>query len=175
MTRINTKRKEGSKLVFQTKSYTWGAVKYPVAAETVGSVFEKIEARDGRITKESFLEESRPEDSVTHELFEWDDQVAAERYRLVQAGKIINNLEVHVTTVNNPEPVQTKAVVSVTPEPFEKAEYTSIETAFAQRDTRDIVLKNALRELRSFERKYSGLKELADVFRAIDELNDLEA
>lgn len=157
-------------MIFQTKSYTWGAIQYPVAAEKVGQVIEKIEERDGHVTKESFLEESRPENSVTHGLFEWDDQKAAEKYRLVQSGKIINNLEVHVTTVDNPEPIQTKAVVSVSHEPLEKARYTSIEAAFSNANTREIVIENAKRELECFKCKYAGLKELADVFAAIDDL-----
>lgn len=157
-------------MVFQTKTYTWGAIQYPVAAETVGEVLEKIEARDGKITKESFLEESRPEGSVTHGLFEWDDQKAAERYRLVQAGKIIHNLEVHVTVEDRPEPIQTKAVVSVTPGRQEKAQYASIETAFSHTDTREVVLYNARRELECFRQKYAGLQELAGIFEEIDRL-----
>lgn len=156
-------------MVFQTKTYTWGAIQYPVEAETVGGVLEKIEARDGKITKESFLEESRPEGSATHGLFEWDDQKAAERYRLVQAGKIIHNLEVHVTVEENAEPVQTKAVVSVTPGRQEKAQYVSIETAFSHTNSREIVLANAKRDLECFKQKYAGLQELADVFAAIDD------
>ena len=60
------------------KKYSWRAGK-SVSAQVAGEVMEMIEKRDGELTKEAFLEESRPEDSPTHGLFEWDDAVASEK------------------------------------------------------------------------------------------------
>ena len=88
--------------LFKSK-YSWrGGFAYKVPASTVGSALESIEARDGNVTSQSFLEYSRPEDSATHSMFEWDDTIAAEKYRLRQAGAIINQLEVKIEFENSP-------------------------------------------------------------------------
>jgi hypothetical protein len=48
--------------------------------------------------------------------------------------------------------------------------YTSTQTALSKDATRRILLNNAKAELQAFKRKYSTLKELSDVFSAIDEV-----
>lgn len=150
-------------------NYRWGnGAQYSVPAETVGKTLEHIEERDGAISKEAFLEESRPEESATHEMFEWDDEKAAEKYRLVQSGRIINNLVVDVTIESvSEEPTTAKAIVNVTEDRNKKAVYQSVVTAMGNTDSREIILKHALEELNTFKTKYSDLQELAGVFSAI--------
>lgn len=70
-------------MVYKKYSYKHG--KTGASAQTVGETLERIEKRDGAVTKEAFLEESRPEDSPTHAMFEWNDGIAAEKYRLEQS------------------------------------------------------------------------------------------
>lgn len=48
-------------MVYKKYSYKHG--KTGASAQTVGETLERIEARDGAVTKEAFLEESRPEDT----------------------------------------------------------------------------------------------------------------
>ena len=43
----------------------------------------------GNITAKALLEEARDKESFLHKFFEWDDSVAAERYRLSQAKNLI--------------------------------------------------------------------------------------
>lgn len=160
-------------MVFLSKTYSWGSgVQYSVPADIVGQSLEAIEARDGNVTKEAFLEESRPEDAPTHSLFEWNDSVAAEKYRLEQSRKVINNLVVTVHTEKQEEPITAKALVNVEPEAHKHASFISITTAMSSTDTAEIVLRHALEELETFESKYRSLKELAHVFAAIDELKE---
>ena len=82
-------------MVYQ-KEYSW-KVSHGVPAQIAGEVMEKIEQRDGKLTKEAFLEESRPVDSPTHSCFEWDDGIAAEKFRLEQARHTINDIQVMQT------------------------------------------------------------------------------
>lgn len=160
-------------MVFLSKSYSWGSgVKYSVPADVVGHTLEGIEERDGKVTKKAFLEESRPEDAPTHSMFEWNDAIAAEKYRMVQSGKIINNLVVTVHSEEREEPITAKALVNVEPEENKHASFISITTAMSSADTAEIVLKHALAELETFENKYRSLKELADVFAAIDKVRE---
>jgi len=60
---------------------------------------EKI-AVNGRLTPESVIEASKPEDHPLHSYFEWDDAKAAHEHRLHQARKIISAVPVvrEVTT-----------------------------------------------------------------------------
>lgn len=153
-------------------NYSWGnGAQYSTPAETVGKTLERIEERDGAITKEAFLEESRPAESPTHEMFEWDDRKAAEKYRLVQSGKIINNLVVDITVEGvSEEPTTAKAIVNVTEDRNKKAVYQSVVTAMESTDSRTIILNHALEELNAFKAKYSNLQELVGVFEAIREV-----
>ena len=149
------------------KRYSW-RVHHGVPAEVAGKVMEEIQERDGEVTKEAFLEESRPEDSPTHGCFEWDDSVAAERFRLHQSQMCILDLVVRVEKVNEDKPRKAPAFINVSSE--KKARYTDIEQALSKEDSRRIVLQNALKELETFREKYEGLVELTDVFAAIIEV-----
>ena len=80
-------------MVYKTrKRYRWNAYQYKVSAETAGSVMEQIERERGSVDKESFLEASRPEDSPTHDLFEWDDSIITDMSeQLTQRLLLMNN------------------------------------------------------------------------------------
>ena len=49
------------------------------------------EIGDKKVTPQEILEKARDETSELHKCFEWDDSVAAERYRLQQAGNLSEN------------------------------------------------------------------------------------
>ena len=46
-------------------------------------------------------------------------------------------------------------------------------TAMSRADTRAILLRNAIADLRAFKAKYAALTELAKVFEAIGEMTDI--
>ena len=143
-----------------------------VDANTVGGVMEEIEEHHGSVTSELFLEASRSEDSPTHGVFEWDDNAAAEKYRLHQASRTICAIRVIVKeTQDFPIPKKPqRAFVNIVEDDCKKAQYMNVSDAFANEDTRMAVLTRAMRELKSFQEKYSSLTELAEVFEAIDRI-----
>ena len=174
-----------------TKHYRWNALQYKVSAETAGSVMEQIEKERGSVTKETFLEASRPEDSPTHDLFEWDDSIAAENYRLHQSGQFIRELHIDIEKVEDDSykqislnlseekpkerPQTMRAFLSATAfgngsRMFQKSEYVSSDKAINYPGIRNTVLDNAKRELTIFRRKYNMLKELQSVFEEIDKV-----
>lgn len=116
-------------------------------------------AEQGRLTPEELVNASRDESSPLHSMFEWDDSVAAEKYREVQARKIIRSIEVVLAD----RPIPQRAFQTVEPKV-----YQTIERVMDSKQMREILLKNAMRELEAFERKYARLTELAQVFEAID-------
>lgn len=164
--------------------YSWrNGYNYKVSADTVGNVLRKIEETEGEVTSKNFLEYSRPEDSITHSMFEWDDTVAAEKYRLAQSGRIINQLSVEIVYTSDTTPTemsvevveQKRQVVSayvnvVGKSTRSSASFANVIEALSDPDKRKAVLDNAKSELKSFKNKYSNLRELSAVIKAIDML-----
>lgn len=139
--------------------YKWSNVQYSVPAEVVGKHFEQIEKDYGQLNRENVLESARPAESPIHGLFEWDDSVAAEKYRLKQATLLICNLDVEVETEK--EPITCRAYFDVSE--VKEGAFVNLETAFKSEESKSMVLTKALQELRAFERKYKNLEELSEL------------
>lgn len=150
-------------MVYSYKNYG-----YKVPASVVGKEFERIESEHGEITADLVLQEATPEDSPLHELFEWDDPKAAHSYRLQQAVVLICNLTREVESEDEETPLITRAYVDVSENT--KGKFINVKSAFQNVDTKEIVLKRALNELKAFEEKYKNLLELAELFEVIDDL-----
>lgn len=147
------------------KKYSWRAGHGQVSPETAGKVLEAIEERDGAVTAESFLNESRPEDSPTHGCFEWNDSIAAEKYRLHQSQRAILDLVVEIKTED--EKIKKPAFVNVNSGGV--ASYNNVIYAFSVEESKNNVLANAFRELEAFKKKYSSLTEMEGVIEAIEQ------
>jgi len=140
-----------------------------VPAEKAGKELEKIERKHGSVTPQLVLEASRSEKATLHKCFEWDDTKAAEKYRLSQAGMIIQNLLVIVEESPSREPVRA-FVNTVTKAPAQKGSFVHVTSALQDEELKRSVLANALAELKEFQKKYQDLTELADVLKAIEKL-----
>lgn len=153
-------------------AYMYVGRQWGVSAQIAGEELEKIEARDGEITPRAVVEEARPEGSKLHNVFEWDDEKAAEQYRLTQASHFIRCIVVRPMPEDKvKEPVR----MYINQNPTDTGQYRSgsfinLKSALENPDSRAVILSNAKHELRVFRSKYQRLKELANVFDAIDEL-----
>lgn len=125
----------------------------------VGKVCEELE-KEGRLNAQELVNVSRDTNAPLHDLFEWDDKVAAEKYRYVQAQEIIRSIVVRQVD----KPITTRAFSSIS-----SKQYVSTAKALSKKDTRRILLRNAMNELKAFKNKYQNLKELDVVINAIDE------
>ena len=150
------------------KKYLWDRRTYSVKPEIVGKVFEELEGEFGEVTPDNFLEASTPEDSPTHKLFEWNDSKAAGLYRKGQSLRIINDLRIE--TIADDEKIVVPAYVNVSVKNDGSASYRDVIRVFEAKDTREIVLDRAYRELSTFKIKYSKFQELASVMTAIGEV-----
>lgn len=139
---------------------------FGVAAEAAGAEVGRIEARDGVCTPAALVEESRPEDAPLHPAFEWDDPVAAERWREHQARGIIRSIEV---VREGCEP--TIAFVSVRTE--HGRGYVDTASIAASAELHEAAKAEALAALRGWTRRYRHIVALDEVIfaveRAIDE------
>lgn len=141
----------------------------PVKAQAAGEYLETLEQAHGEITPKIVLDSARAEDSLLHPCFEWNDGVAAEKYRENQARFLIRNLVVKVEQDNSP-PQAVRAYVNVAQDTEKVGSFIAVKTALDDAEMRTQVLKNALRELQAFQEKYKNLSELAGVFSAITAL-----
>lgn len=155
--------KEGEKIMV----YSWKTFTYPISASEAGKEIEAIEKQYGKVTSDLLLERAKDEENPLHSCFEWDDAVAGHKYRLHQATVLILNLTVEEEKVETPKPV--KAYYNVS-EGTKKGTFINAKTAFANPDTRDIVLRRAFREFQSFKEKYQELKEFAEIFKTFDNM-----
>lgn len=147
-------------------SFRKGSV-HKVSADIAGKVCEKLE-RKGKLTAENLVDVSRPENAPLHKEFEWDDTIAGENWRHHQARNLINSLIVVAPETNSEVRKFFNIVV-------DDRKYEAIETILRESDKREELLRNAVNELKAFERKYSTLSELSDVFAAIDAIKEKAA
>lgn len=142
-------------------AYKWtSGARCAVDANIAGAVCEQLEER-GELTAERLVDVSRPEDAPLHRAFEWNDAIAAEKYRVEQAGYILRSLVVVVETADEAKPIRAYF-------PTEVKRYENINVIMQSEDKRRKLLQTAKRELEAFKAKYKALTELNKVFEAID-------
>jgi len=144
-------------LIYKLKS----GARLPVSPQVAGDECERLESSGG-LTPRRLVDASRPEDAPLHKCFEWNDGVAAERWREAQASYIIRSVEVSIEEHMEP----TRAFVATISD--SAREYKSIGYVMRRSDSREALLDAAKRELLAFRRKYKNLYELAEVMDAID-------
>ncbi|MBO5831573.1 MAG: hypothetical protein J6R01_08210 [Alistipes sp.] len=140
-------------------TYQWKSTsRIKTNAQTAGEVCEALEKTVG-LTAKTLLEASRPEDAPLHNEFEWNDSIAAEKYREDQARYIIRMLCVASEEEDTP-PV--RAFFTVSPE----LPYENIQRIVSNPEKRTSLLEMAFAEFKAFEAKYNAVSEFAPVFTA---------
>lgn len=137
-----------SKYLWKLKSLAKG-----IDANEAVKELERIESVYGKLTAEHILSESRDPQAVLHPIFNWDDEQAAEQYRLNQARTILNNIQVKTITNGEPKLISVYEVVNK----GENRTYKNIES-MSPSDV-DYVKKVALRELNSAKQKLERFEQ----------------
>ena len=127
--------------------------------------------RDGCLTPVSVVSEAADPGSPLHEFFTWDDDVAAQQYRLIQAGKLIKRVRVQITPTSSGEG-EAKAVrivrafhnVAPVTEP---AEYHSISRIAEDPRLEAAAEARARNDLKRVRKRYEDLRSLVDVVREV--------
>lgn len=125
-------------------------------------VYEEI--GDRKVTPEEVLEQARNDkNSELHKCFEWNDSIAAEKYRLSQARQIIQLLVIKPEKKEEPQ-VRVFQITS------ETNNYQPVRLFLEQPDEYKALLQRAKNELSALKARYKTLSELEKVFEAIDEI-----
>jgi hypothetical protein len=148
------------------KQYKYNAgSRLPVPAQVAGEELERIAAtNDGIILPSTVVEESKPESAPLHDCFEWQDEIAAEKYRLDQARQIIRT--VVVTEHEGREIEPTRAFVNIIT--AEQQGYMATGAALSDESLREQVLSRARSEMATWADRYRHLSELASVVAEVD-------
>ena len=133
--------------------------KYKVSAEDCYKEFQKLD----ELTPQKVVDLARDENNNLHNDFEWDNDIAGEKYRLIQAREMIQLLAFEPKESNH-EPTRVYQIST------EKTVYKPVEVIFKNDDEYQALLKRAYAELQAIRKRYSSIVELEQVFNAIDEL-----
>lgn len=130
-------------------------------AQVVGETLEQIRVTHGALTPPLVLDEARPEAAPLHGYFEWDNSIAAERFRVSQAGELIRAVYVAVTPAEAQEPVITRAFVSI--EDGEDSRYEPLATVLSDAALYAQVCRRACAELEAFQDRYAQFQSLKSI------------
>lgn len=124
----------------------------------------------GMLSPENVVSAASSPTSPLHKYFEWDDTEAARRYRLSQAQEILRITVEYLPVDGKREPV--RVFVSLTTDRGSgkgsyriTADVASDEQLYAQ------LLQDAKDDIDVFRKKYSRLKEMEPVLRAMAEVS----
>ncbi len=132
-----------------------------LTADQVVGEFERIREAHGELKPEYVVEESRPEGALLHPLFEWNDTIAADKWRKEQASRLIRNI--HVVINNEDIKCSVRAFVNVSTGKDIHRSYVPMREAILNKDAYEDLLQQAKDEMAAFVRKYSQLEELNGV------------
>lgn len=160
--------------------YRWrsGARTGGVKPDVAYVEFERIRAEEGRIAPSVVVDAARDEDNPLHPAFEWDDAVAGDEYRLIQARQLIRSLVirkaeqeprtiyVHISAAKGEGGYQPIDVVVERPELYALA-YAELAQSVASADA-------ALTELRAAAQRSGNVEQLIQVEAIEPALTDLK-
>ena len=132
----------------------------------VGKELEGIQEQFGAISAEYVLDNAKQEESPLHQYFEWNDQEAAEEYRLVQARLIIRSVAVRFDRSED-DIITTRAFVEI--KDNEAGPYMSLESVVFDDGMRHQLIEQAQRDILQFERKYETLVEIIEIIQPVKE------
>lgn len=121
------------------------------------------------ITAKEVLDDAKNTDTPYHEHFDWDNEIAGEKYRLAQARQLLSNI-VEVKVISEEE-VPVRVFVNVIDDEGVRA-YVPTEYAMARPQMANQVIAQALREVKTWSNKYKEYQELAQIRNAIGDTEE---
>jgi hypothetical protein len=134
-----------------------------MATGNLQAILQEIYQERGRLTAHDVLEEARNPGHPLHNRFEWDDSVAAERYRLDQARQLIREVKITFIPRGATDPQSVRAYHSV-PDPQGRAYRPTEEIANNPLMLR-MLLNDMNRDWSRMRERYGHLVEFTEMVR----------
>lgn len=139
-----------------------------ITREEVKAELERLRrANGGTLLPEQVVNAARPASSPLHGEFQWDNTEAAHQWRLHQARNIIR---VFVTVIEADGSKESRAYVSLTFDRAAGVGYRAMADVLDDAVLRERLLEDARADMLRFRAKYAALRELAEVFAAIEKV-----
>lgn len=122
--------------------------------------------KHGELTPEIVVDEARPEGAPLHDRFEWDNEIAGEKYRIVQAQQIIRSVQIEFIDNRTGERKFVRGFHSRREAGQSESGYQPTEEIVQDEVALRLLLKQCEREIADLKRKYGHLSEFADMMRA---------
>jgi alkylated DNA nucleotide flippase Atl1 len=135
------------------------------SAQKVGETLSGM-TKSSPLTAERVVGEAKREASPLHKFFEWNNQKAAKEYRLEQARRLMRSVVVVYESAKELPPV--RAFITYVGD-GEKEGYGITSVLLSDEEERARQVQRALKEANEWKQRWFHLKELANVFIAIEE------
>jgi len=146
--------------VKQLPKYSWKTGFHACApADEVMGELAQLGVGETGVTPEMVLERARDGHSILHSFFEWDDSIAAEKYRVEQAGSLIRAIVILPEAAKASTVI--RAVVRVS-DGQEKGRYWETERAMSDKEMSKQVLRDAAKDAQSMAARYRGLSRYSE-------------
>ena len=133
-----------------------------IEAEVVVVELEKIREKHGRLDAEVIVAEARSKKSPLHEIFEWNDSIAAKKYREEQARLLCRS----VVVIKNDIVIGNALIAIDVGEPLK--DYVPASLLRTMPDERLRALEDVRAALKGLHKRYKYLSELDSVWEAIE-------
>lgn len=119
----------------------------------------RLEKANQALTPQIVLEAARVDDSPLHNTFDWDDETASEKYRLMQARMLLTAVKVEIKGNKLAAFINVNVMVENIPTRV----YVSTQKALTNANINRQIIIQAAQELEYWKQKYNTFKELAGI------------
>lgn len=130
-------------------------------------VAAEIKSLGDDVTPQQLVEFAKDENTEVHKCFTWDDTEAARKYRIYEARQVFIRIKI--------EKVEDSGEKTITPirvfyKTNEGEGYKPTEIIVKKADEYAALIERVKSELRAIETKYKYIKELTEVWEAIEHI-----
>lgn len=142
------------------REYSWKHTSFEADAQLVGEELEKLEFA-GELTSDEVLKFAKNNpDSETYKCFEWDNAIAGEKYRKIQATQIMASISVTIKE----EPKETQRVyVSIKTSLDNERKFKNIKEVVKNDDEYQQLIDKAKQSFVRCKEQYETLLEKEDL------------
>ena len=139
-----------------------------------GEELEKLAIKSNEkylsLSPQIVVEAARGKESVLHECFEWNNKNASENWRRQQARMLMNSIEIVIE--GDDEEMTTPAFINLkfNSDDEEERGYIMSDVVAKNSSLKEMAIQQALNDLLSWQRRFKELKELGEIFGAIEKV-----
>lgn len=141
------------------KEYKWrSGHSFKVEAKIAAEELQRIQEAHGKLEPQTIVDEARSKNSPIHDAFEWDNNVAGDKYRLQQARLMARSIIVEFA--DSPDLTPRHIFVHVPATEGEKGYYQDVEVAIQNPDEAERALARLAGKVQSAEQSFVEFSDL---------------